>query len=130
MESDKEREEDAHPLFRRSGSFIIVIITIRDLSSVFVPPFCAFSTQAPPIKKKAWRQSKGTGGNGHVCFFCLQKNKTKGSVLLDASHVTHRVKDEGVGLLLVMAYCNTLVQWICACTWKYLLVWHADMQGR
>lgn len=43
----------------------------------------------------------------------LRHNQNDRERVLDASRVTHRVRDEGVGLLLVMAYCNTLVQWIC-----------------
>lgn len=77
----------AHPLSWRSGSSSIIV------------PLLRISLKTPPIKKKAWRQIEGTGGKGHVCFF-LRKNQTKGKRILDASRVTHRVKDEELAYYL------------------------------
>lgn len=110
MESDKEREDDGCSLIPCPGVFghhhhpSSFIIYCR-------APFAHF-TQTSPIEKKKHGGKVRNGREGSGLLF-LRNNQNERERILGASRVTHRVRDEGVGLLLVMAYCNTLVQWIC-----------------
>lgn len=98
----------AHPLSWRFWSSSSTVVIYHLLSC----PFCAFHSNFTDREKKAWRQSEEWEGRVRSAFF-LRNNQNERERILGASRVTHRVRDEGVGLLLVMAYCNTLVQWIC-----------------
>lgn len=113
MESDKEREEDGCSLIPCPGVFghhhhpSSFIICCR-------PPFLRISLKLHRSTKKHGGKVRNRRERVRSAFLLLlRNNQNERERVLDASRVTHRVRDEGVGLLLVMAYCNTLVQWIC-----------------
>lgn len=97
----------AHPLSWRFWSSSSSVVIYHLLSC----PFCAFHSNFTDREKKhGGKVRNGREGSG---LLFLRNNQNERERILGASRVTHRVRDEGVGLLLVMAYCNTLVQWIC-----------------
>lgn len=76
---------------------VIIVITIRHLSSVIVS-LLRISLKHHRLRKK--HGGKVRDGRERSCLLFFAKEQNERERILDASHVTHRVKDEELAYYL------------------------------